>query len=235
MDEDQYAIARKKTLGASDTSVYLGLNKYTSVTELINTKKNLMVTPEERKIKEIVSVRKGYDLEPLILKKFSELTGETVIKPPHMYQHPEQLQLSVNFDGVVRKTDRLNRFLGVFVDGVDSLIPVEAKYVTTAGDKFYGKNPDFMQAAAISIPERSPNVIEHCNKIAEQIGIPPYYYSQVQQQIFFTGAPYGLLVALFEKDWELRIYLVKRDEFIINQILVQSAKLQARIESLRRI
>lgn len=234
MDEDQYAIARKKTLGASDTSVYLGLNKYKAIPQLVQEKKNLMVTDEERKVKEIVSVRKGYDLEPLILKKFSDKYNCTIVKPPHMYRHPEQQQLSVNFDGVV-KSDAFKSILSHDYFQTDSLIPVEAKYVTIAGDKFYGKNPDICRAAAISIPERSANVAEHCTKIAGEIGIPPYYYSQVQQQLFFTGAPFGFLVALFEKDWELRVYLVKRDEFVINQILIESAKLQARIESMRKI
>lgn len=213
--------------------MYLGLLKYKSIPQLVEEKRVLQLTDEEKKVKEIPSVKKGFDLEPLILDKFSKQMNRTVVKPPHMYQHPEQKQLTVNFDGVILETNRLNQFSGAFEDGVEHLIPVEAKYIVTTGDKYYGKNPDFMRAAAISIPERSPNVIEHCNKIAGEIGIPPYYYSQVQQQIYFLDAPYGYLVALSEKDWELRIYLVKRDEYLINQILIESARLQSRIESLR--
>lgn len=217
--DEEYAKSRKKTLGASDSAVYLGLNKYKTVPQLVEEKTNPELTEDEKAVKDIVSVRKGYDLEPLILKKFSEATEYEIVKPPHMYQHKEQQQLTVNFDGVIIE------------DG--QLVPVEAKYVTNYGDKYYGKDPDIEAQKNIQIPTRSPNIIDHCTKVAEQIGIPNYYYCQVQQQLLFTGADHGYLVALSEKDWNLRIYYVKRDEWCISQICIESARLQARIDKLR--
>ena len=55
-------------------------------------------------------------------------------------------------------------------------------------------------------------------------GIPPYYYTQLQQQIFGLNAPYGFLTVLFERDWLIRSWFVWRDQKVINQLIIEDTK-----------
>lgn len=64
-------------------------------------------------------------------------------------------------------------------------------------------------------------------------GIPPYYYTQLQQQIFGLNAPYGFLTVMFERDWGIRSWLVWRDQKMINQLIVEDTKTWELIEQKR--
>ena len=58
----------------------------------------------------------------------------------------------------------------------------------------------------------------------------PYYYTQVQQQIYGLGSPFGYLVALHDKGWETVIYFVPRDEECIRNIIVAGTKTWIKIQ-----
>lgn len=191
LSNEEYALIRKDTFGASDVSTLFDLG-FKTLDEMIEVKANPELTEEEKAIGELPSVRKGKELEPFIIQKFIDKTGLKVTKPTNMYEiFPG---LTVNFDAVY-----------------DEKIPVEIKYVTTFGHKnyktdgleYYGKVPS----------KQVSDMKSHIKYMADQLGIPPYYYTQLQTQIYGLDADYGYLVALFEKDWTLRTYKCPADPF----------------------
>ena len=167
------------------------------------------------------AVRKGFDLEPLILQKYVKLTGKPEpIKPTAMYRIKETPCLTINFDGVST------------VD--DYLIPVEAKFVTIYGDKYYNREHAFMREfgeCALHRQSRAyTDAIDRIKAKAEACGIPPYYYTQVQQQMYGLGSPFGYLVALHDKGWETVVYFIPRDEECIRDIIISGTKTWMKID-----
>jgi predicted phage-related endonuclease len=221
LSDEEYALARRKGLGASDSSVLLGVNPYKQKSDLIVEKRSKVITDEERAIKMKDAVRKGFDLEPLILQKYVKLTGKPEpIKPTAMYQIKETPCLTINFDGVG------------YVD--DHLIPVEAKFVTTYGDKYYKREHAFMREfGECSLHRNCRAYTDPTDRIkakAEACGIPPYYYTQVQQQMYGLGSPFGYLVALHDKGWETVVYFIPRDEECIHNIIISGTKTWMKID-----
>ena len=76
-DPEYFAMIRRVGFGASDSSILLGVNPFPNGTieKLIEQKKSKHLTPDELAIGQMVNVRKGVDLEPLILQKFREKYG----------------------------------------------------------------------------------------------------------------------------------------------------------------
>lgn len=221
LSDDEYALARRKGLGASDSSILLGVNPYKQKSDLIIEKRSKVITDEERAIKMKDAVRKGFDLEPLILQKYVKLTGNPEpIKPTAMYQIKATPCLTINFDGVA--------------PAEDFLIPVECKFVTTYGDKYYNRNNamkrEFGDCALHRNCRAYTDDIDRIKAKAEACGIPPYYYTQVQQQIYGLGSPYGLLTALHDKGWETVVYFIPRDEECIRNIIISGTKTWMKID-----
>lgn len=221
LSDEEYALARRKGLGASDSSVLLGVNPYKKKSDLIIEKRSKIITDEERAIKMKEAVRKGFDLEPLILQKYVKLTGNPEpIKPTAMYKIVNNPCLTINFDGVG------------YVD--DYLIPVEAKFVTTYGDKYYNRehamHREFGECSLHRNCRAYTDSIDRIKAKAEACGIPPYYYTQVQQQIYGLGSPFGLLTALHDKGWETVVYFIPRDEECIQNIIIEGNKTWIKIE-----
>lgn len=211
--EEDFALARRQGLGASDASVYLGLQtQWKSTPELIAEKLRTGYTEEEQAIAMKDVVRKGKDLEPLNLQKAAEKLGMPVHKPEHMYRIQEFPYLLVNFDGVLISQDRL--------------IPVEAKFVSMYGDKYY----DFTRTQADLINWDEGYNIE---RKASIVGIPPYYYAQVQQQILALDAPHGYLSVLRDKGWEHHMFVVPRDNVVIRAIILEGFKVWNQITAKR--
>ena len=221
LNEDEYALARRKGLGASDSSILLGVNPYKQRSDLIIEKRSKVITDEERAIKMKDAVRKGFDLEPLILQKYVKLTDNPEpIKPTSMYRIKQTPCLTINFDGVSA------------IDGC--LIPVEAKYVTPYGDKYYNRNNafkrEFGECSLVRSCRAYTDDIDRIKAKAEACGIPPYYYTQVQQQMYGLGSPFGLLTALHDKGWETVVYFIPRDEECIRNIIISGTKTWMKIE-----
>lgn len=221
LSDDEYALARRKGLGASDSSILLGVNPYKQKSDLVVEKRSKVITAEERAIKMKDAVRKGFDLEPLILQKYVKLTGNPEpIKPTAMYQIKQTPCLTINFDGVAQAEEYL--------------IPVECKFVTTYGDKYYNRNNamkrEFGECSLIRSCRAYTDSIDRIKAKAEACGIPPYYYTQVQQQMYGLGSPYGLLTALHDKGWETCVYFIPRDEECIRNIIISGTKTWMKIE-----
>jgi len=195
---EEFALCRKNGLGASDSSVVLEtMDKFRTPDMLLEEKRQKFWTPEEQKIGEIVNVMKGRDLEPLIMAKAEDALHMVIFKPKDMYRIIEFPYLTINYDGVYFTED-------------DLAIPVECKYISPYGAKYYnferaGDNPTIAQA----------DVFE----LAAHNGIPPYYYVQVQHQLLGTKAPYGWLAALNDKDWKLYMFKVYANEFVQKRII----------------
>lgn len=224
LTNEQFALIRRQGLGASDASVYLGLmakfNK--SETTLIKEKRKTEVTKEELAIGAKENVRKGRDLEPLNLTKFGELTNTDVSKPMNMYRCKDFPYLTINFDGVIKENGHF--------------IPVEAKYVSIYGEKYYNRNVAYFREFGDCNPYKggeqifSTDMVARCGAKAALHGIPDYYYAQVQQQMLGLDSPYGYLSALHDKGWELCVYRIPRDEEVISALKVEGYRIFNKIQ-----
>ncbi len=224
MSQEDYALARRKGFGASDSSVILGVNPYKNVSQLIIEKRKDYVTDEERAIGQKDVVRKGRDLEPMIIEKATQalqLEEGSIIKPTEQYKHKDYEYLKINFDGVFLE------------DGI--WVPLECKFVSTYGDKHYNKTyAVYREIGSLdNEPKTQPTTMLLTAQIearAARCGIPAYYYTQVQQQLMgLPDATHGYLAALHDKDWELCIYKIPRDEEVINAIVIQGYSAWGRV------
>lgn len=234
MSQEEFAEIRHNSFGASDSSRILGVNPFPggSKEELFNEKLN-RITNEE--IGKKPSVRMGRDLEPLIMAKVEELTGQTLLKPTDMFLNKVTGQ-SVNFDGIS------------YDDTINKYIPREIKTISVWGRKHY----DFSKAVNLEeepkgrimsffIPEVPSNLdgikFKGENKMANLIqynadiaGIPAYYYTQLQQQIDKSGAPYGTLTVMDVSSWTVYEYTIERAQPIIEHLRSESMFLYLKLK-----
>lgn len=205
MDHETYALLRKNSFGASDSSVLCGVNLYKSLDELLVEKNTKYLTAEEKEVGEKAIVRKGYDLEPIILGKAEAELHMQIHKPSDMYAFKDIDGLTVNYDGVC-------------ADEFGNLIPVEAKLVSKFGEKYYNKGIRTVEAMDVKVEPEGGTLEKHIKLKALKLGIPAYYYTQVQQEIAGLDAPYGYLAALFDDSWTFKVFYVPRDPYVIRSI-----------------
>ena len=209
-DKEAFAKIRRVGFGASDSSIILGVNKWTTIDELIAQKLSDELTPDEIAVGNKPQVRMGADLEPIILDKFCKWSELMVHKPLAMYRIIAYPQLLINFDGIVE----------------DTAIPVECKLVSMFADRYWDKDKALKDGELIR--QKPPtfgsarSIEEHVNTMASMYGIPPYYYTQVQQQLLGSGGLYAYLAALFVKDWTLRVYQIYSDSITQDMIVTKS-------------
>ena len=220
-ENDDYIILRRQGFGASDSSVILGVNPYKTLPELIKEKASNVITAEERAVGDKAAVRKGRDLEPLIITKFQQTFQKECIKPKDMYRLKDAPWLTINFDGVTGDPG--------------AYIPAEIKVVTQYGEKHYNPLKAIYDEVNgfMPLPENisgSNNTIE---TKAAHYGIPAYYYTQLQQQMLGLNAPYGYLSVLFDKDWRLRTFFVWRDDNMLSQLIEESHKAWQQVLALK--
>ena len=174
-NKEEFIMLRKNSLGASDSSIILGVNPFTDTSKLIEQKCATSVTPE-----------------------FMEWSGLNPYKPNAMYQLKDYPQLTVNFDGII------------CLENV--YIPVEAKFVSMYAHKYWNTSKAIkMPHEGFPIRCAGRSIPAHVAESAELYGIPPYYYTQIQQQLLALRAPFGYLAALFDKGWELKVFKIFAD------------------------
>lgn len=205
-DKEAFILLRRESFGASDSAALLGVSPFTDIPTLIEQKCTKGVTKEELEVGEKENVRKGADLEPLILQKFEEWSGFETYKPDAMYRIELYPWLTVNFDGII-KLDK-------------TYIPVEAKFVSAYANKYW------LRDKAINRPHEGfpmrcagRDMKTHIEDTAASYGIPPYYFTQVQQQLLALSAPFGYLIGLFDKGWEIKVYKIFADTATQNALL----------------
>ncbi len=210
---EEFAMLRRNGLGGSDSSSVLGVNPYTSRAQLIEQKARDTLTEEEKAVGEKVAVRKGRDLEPLIIQKTEKYFGTDVFKPKDMYRFKDAPWLTMNFDGVAQNEE--------------GYYPCEIKVVTMYGQKHYNFNKAFFSEVDGMLPLPENYAASEINSIetkAMQYGIPPYYYTQLQQEMMALNAPYGLLSVLRDSDWRLFTFYVHPDPFVQSRIVTEGFK-----------
>ena len=216
VSEEEYALLRKESFGGSDASILCGVNLYKNINQLITEKNSKFLTEEEKEVGKKAIVRKGRDLEPIILDKASKELGIEITKPTSMYKFLKAPILTLNYDGVCEK------------DNI--LIPIEAKLVSKWGEKYYNKEKTLEENADIDMKIEGDTLEAHIKRKALRIGIPAYYYTQVQQELMGLNAPYGYLAVLFDESWDFKLYLVKADEYVQNKIYDIADKNKNKIE-----
>jgi predicted phage-related endonuclease len=216
---EAYALIRKDGLGGSDASSVLGVSPYTTRQQLVEEKCRDHLTKDEKAIGLKDSVRKGADLEPMVISKVAEILGKRIIKPVDMYAMKDFPWLKINYDGIVDKE---------FTEGDKYVyIPAEMKVCTTFGFKHYDFKKAWFQEGIgfLSMPENfGLSTMNTIQTKAAQYGIPPYYYTQVQQQIMGANAPFGYLCVIFERDWRVYIFVIWRDDVVIQNLIIESNK-----------
>jgi predicted phage-related endonuclease len=216
-DPAAFAMARRSGLGASDSSIYLGVNLYKTVDQLITEKRSVGLTPEEIEVSNKEAVRKGRDLEPIILDKFAKKFGIEVSKPSPMFRLNKHPQLTINYDGIIHMHTELP--------------PVEAKFVSTYGDKYWDKTKSIDSLAVVrNYTVYARDIVEHIKETARLYGIPPYYFTQVQQQMLGTNAQWGYFAVLFDKGWDFRAFSVSKDPLVQSALIEESDKVWRRIK-----
>ena len=216
LSPEDFALLRRQGLGASDASIYLGLQtKWRNTEDLIRNKLAVTLTEEEKMISKKVAVRLGHATEDTNLAMFSEIMELTAAKDPAMYRHKTYPYLTINFDGICIENDML--------------IPVEAKFVSKYAKKYWRRplRVTSLQDAVARMRtievQYHTKIEEHIRLCAEDCGIPPYYYTQVQQQLLALNAPFGYLTSLWDAGWESNTFLIPRD-LITQHALVTRAE-----------
>lgn len=227
VSKEEFTQLRRIGFGGSDSSVLVGVNPFSTISDLIQSKVRTELSEEEKAIGQLAAVRKGNDLEPLIISKATEILKSTVFKPPHMYRFKDYPYLTMNFDGV---TDLNGK----------QYIPVEIKVCTYRGEKHYNKfkaifdesRPEGQQAQLEQedISEANMSIEER----ATHYGIPPYYFTQVQQEMMALDAPFGFLAVLFESDWYVRIFKIFKDPKTQNALIIQGYKTWQKVEAIKK-
>lgn len=228
VSKEDFTQLRRQGFGGSDSSVLLGVNPFSTISDLIESKTRTELSEEEKQISKLTAVRKGNDLEPLIMAKATEILKSTIFKPPHMYRFKEFPYLTMNFDGVTYLNNT-------------QYVPVEIKFCTVKGQKHYNPFKAFFDE---SLPEGQQASIEQediseknmtVQERAAHYGIPVYYFTQLQQEIMALDAPFGFLAVLFESDWFVRIYKVYKDPKTQNAIILQGFKTWKKVEEIKEI
>lgn len=221
---------RKKGLGACDVSIFLGtMGTFgKTIDSLITDKLTMRYTDQDREISEKPSVRMGRDLEDMVLAKAAASLGKPVVKAKEMFRMLKYPYLTMNLDGVT---------VHDFGTPEQCFIPVEAKVVTTFGDKYY----DWEKASRVFHVEPAfegkandaTSRQAYIDHMAAIVGIPPYYYVQVQHELLGMGTDKGYLAALRIKDWQLHIFAVTANPMIQSWIITEGFAVWSRIERLR--
>lgn len=227
VSKEEFTQLRRIGFGGSDSSVLVGVNPFSTISDLIQSKVRTELSEEEKAVGKLTAVRKGNDLEPLIIEKATEILDTVVFKPPHMYRFKEYPYLTMNFDGV---TD---------LDG-KQYVPVEIKVCTFKGEKHYNKFKAIFdealpegQQAQLEQPDIS-NANMSIEERAAHYGIPPYYFTQVQQEMMALDAPFGFLAVLFESDWYVRIFKIFKDPKTQNALIIQGYKTWQKVEAIKK-
>lgn len=247
LDAKDFTNIRRKGFGGSDSSMLLGVNPYQGFNELI-TSKTLPYLPDtqekqnqmkrETEVGRLASVRKGNDLEPLIMEKASKVLGVPVVKAVDMYCFKDYPYLTMNFDGVGKFPQ--DHDFG-FVGAHHGYAPIEIKVATIKGQNFYQvpkaiysetrlyKGIEPWQKAPPPLTDTQLKTMSIEDK-AHYFGIPKYYYTQAQQEMMALDANGGFMAILFEVDWHLQIFYVQKDIYVWNALRIEGYKAWQTVE-----
>jgi len=223
LTDEEFTNSRHQNFGGSDAAVLLGVAYHTArvpmktIPELIQDKVEEYNDPS---IGLKGSVRKGKELESMLIAKAEKMLNAVIIKPKHTYANNKGL--SMNFDGIIFEP-KIHKDTPTTIQP----IPFEVKLCTFFGRKNYN------WALGVSefdtdktIPKKLLPDAKHLHSMdeiieyrAKELGIPPYYYTQVQDQMYFTEADHGYMCVMDDLDWTLYVFYIPRDQELIDQLL----------------
>jgi len=221
----EFSKIRNAGFGASDSSVLLEV-AYSTAKVSMTTIDNLLYNKEheiyDEDISSKASVRKGKDLESLLIKKSEKILDAVIIKPTNMYTNNKGL--NTNFDGIIFEPHYEEDYITTI-----KAHPLEIKLCTVWARKNYDWNKgisefDYNVVEGIPkkvLPELTYGKMDIQTKIkyrAESLGIPTYYYTQVQQQILFTGSDHGYLAVMDDSEWTMYYFYIPRDDEVIKAL-----------------
>jgi len=230
LDQDGFAEARANSFGASDSSVILGVAYSSSrvemktLSQLVDEKVNNVFDEE---IGKLASVRKGKELEDMIIHKIETILNATIIKPDHMFINGKGL--ATNFDGIIfeQLPDEEHTIIEDYMP-----IPMEIKVCSFFGRKNYDWNKGLSEFAGdfnLNVLDKPRlrlmndiEISEYVELQADYYGIPKYYYTQLQQQMLFTDASHGYLAVMDDINWTIYFYKILRDAYVINTLNLRS-------------
>lgn len=241
LTSEDFAKIRRNGFGGSDSSILLNVNPFKTLRELIIQKASKEISAEEKAIGQLSAVRKGNDLEPLIIKKSSDILNCKILKPDDMYRFKDFPYLTMNFDGVAQlpKGHAYAKYANHH-----GYVPDEIKVATIKGQShynpslaiysetrfYYGQEPWQPEPIALNEEQLKLWPIE---KKAEYYGIPKYYYTQVQQEMMALDAEAGFISALFEVDWQVHIWFIHKDPVVWNALKVEGFKADMEVTKLK--
>lgn len=187
--EDTWLDERRKGIGGSDVAAILGESKYSSPLKVYKDKVEGIRTDVSDK----VFVRKGKDLEGFVRNvhcvPMFEEMGYEVVHPQHIFVNPAFPWIRANLDGLA--IPKMNEF--GFREPPENNIVIEIKWVSEwAEDAWCDERYNY---------------------------VPIHYYMQVQTYMAVTGAKKAIVFALFDKNWEVRTFEIKRNEAMIANII----------------
>ena len=223
LKSEDFTLIRRDGFGGSDSSYLCNVNPYDSLTNIIDQKARTKLTQEELEVGNQIAVIKGNDLEPLIIKKFEQIMGMKCWKPTDMYRFKDFPYLKMNFDGVTGTPKQY--------------IPVEIKVVTKRGERHYNECLAYYtsQRGFSTVPQNYSIAENSIQTKAAQYGIPPYYYTQLQDEMLALNAPYGYLCTLWESTWTVHMYFIWRDPETQHAIIINGSKAWDRVMELRKL
>lgn len=219
LPNEEYAMLRKDGFGCSDSSILVGVNPYTTFGQLIKEKSETQLSEEEKAVGQKTAVIKGRELEPFIIQKNAQITGRKLIKPVDMYRHKEFPFLTVNFDAVMEARNSDNSLI---------YFPDEIKVSTYYGAKHYDRKKAYFREREGYFDPPDPGIFTSKTNTIEQkavqVGIPPYYYTQLQMEMFHLNAPFGFLTVLFENEWQLCTWIAYQDKHTQLQVILKGSQ-----------
>lgn len=236
VSEEDYQQIRMDWFGASDSSKLLDVNPFPkgSSVDLLQEK---LTGEVDESIGKKASVRMGKDIEEIILRKLQEAFDHTkecwLDKPVHMYGNFNN-HLGINFDAVL--VNFVDNNYGV----IDRPVPVEIKSVTKYGRKYYDFNKSTIYQKDGDWKERIPenpimNTTTSIKDAADLYGIPVYYYTQIQQQMLALNSDLGLLAAMDVDNWDIHIFVIKKDDLVREQLLKFSERLWEQLKTTKEV
>ena len=224
-DKDAFTLNRKNGFGASDSSIILKVNKWSTIDDLILEKNTPAITDKEREVGQKPNVRMGADLEPVILDKFTEMTGLECHKPDAQYRFKDFPWLTVNYDGAIGTDIQVDQHITCPVG-----VAVEAKCVSQFARKFWGWDKGLTGNIQLTDFIKKPyeyeggSMTDRISTLANMYGIPPYYFTQVQQQMIGTAQPYCYLIAMDVKEWTPYVFKIYEDRTVQETLIALSAE-----------
>ncbi len=208
-NDEEFIKLRKGTFGASDSHALLGLSRFKTKQTLIEEKLTDKPLQPLAKSPQLLA---GKYLEDGIMNLIADEYFKCYVhKPVSMYGIKDSL-LAVNYDGVL------------FYD--DKLTALEIKYCSANGARYY----DFAKAVSynnINTVKRfnfnqKLSLEKHVNYAASHYGIPPYYYTQLQQQIIPLDTDICFLGVFNSTNSQTYVFVIHKDERVAKELIEQS-------------